>query len=36
MEDFEAFGPTLVPILTALGVGLKEPMVAQVENVIEG
>ena len=36
MEDFEAFGPTLVPILTELGVGLKEPMVAQVENVIEG
>jgi hypothetical protein len=36
MEDFEAFGPTLIPILTELGVGLKEPMVAKVANVIEG
>ena len=35
-EDFDAFGATLVPILTELGVGLKEPMVAQVHNVIEG
>ena len=26
--DFDAFGPTLMPILTELGVGLKEPMVA--------
>jgi hypothetical protein len=35
-EDFDAFGPTLMPILTDLGVGLKEPMVAQVHNVIQG
>jgi hypothetical protein len=35
-EDFDAFGPTLMPILTELGVGLKEPMVAQVHNVIQG
>ena len=35
-EQFDAFGSTLVPILTALGVELKEPMVATVHNVIEG
>jgi hypothetical protein len=35
-EDFDAFGATLMPILSELGVGLKEPMVAQVHNVIEG
>jgi hypothetical protein len=35
-EAFDAFGPTLMPILTELGVGLKEPMVAQVHNVITG
>ena len=35
-EDFDAFGPTLMPILTELGVGLKEPMVATVHNVITG
>jgi hypothetical protein len=35
-EDFDAFGPTLMPILTELGVGLKEPMVARVHNVIQG
>ena len=34
--DFDAFGPTLMPILTKLGVGLKEPMVATVHNVITG
>jgi hypothetical protein len=34
--DFEAFGQTLVPILTELGVDLKEPMVANVHNVIRG
>jgi hypothetical protein len=33
---FDAFGATLVPILTALGVELSEPMVAEVHNVIEG
>ena len=35
-EDFDAFGSTLMPILTELGVGLKEPMVATVHNVIPG
>lgn len=35
-EDFDAFGPTLIPILTELGVTLKEPMVATVRNVITG
>jgi len=34
--DFEAFGQMLVPILTELGVDLKEPMVANVHNVIRG
>ncbi len=33
---FDAFGPTLVPILAEHGVELSEPMVAQVHNVIEG
>ena len=35
-EDFDAFGSTLVPILSELGVELAAPMVANVENVIEG
>jgi hypothetical protein len=35
-EDFDAFGQTLVPILTGLGVELSDPMVANVHNVIEG
>ena len=34
--DFDAFGPTLVPILAELGVELKEPMVANVHNVMVG
>ena len=34
--DFDAFGTTLIPILTELGVGLNEPMVATVHNVITG
>ena len=36
MEDFEAFGSTLVPILSGLGVELKDPMVATVSNVVKG
>lgn len=36
MEDFEAFGATLMPILTGEGVGLKDPMIATVRNVIKG
>jgi hypothetical protein len=35
-EDFDAFGSTLVPILAEAGVGLSEPMVATVHNVIVG
>jgi hypothetical protein len=35
-EDFDAFGPTLIPILTELGVTLGAPMVATVHNVITG
>jgi hypothetical protein len=35
-EDFDAFGSTLVPILTELGVELSAPMVANVQNVIQG
>ena len=35
-EAFEAFGATLVPIMTGLGVDPGEPMVARVHNVIEG
>jgi hypothetical protein len=35
-EKFEAFGATLVPILSGLGVDSGEPMVARVHNVIEG
>ncbi len=34
--DFDAFGATLVPILSEHGVELKEPMVATVHNVIRG
>lgn len=34
--DFDAFGATLMPILTELGVELKQPMVATVHNVISG
>lgn len=35
-EAFDAFGSTLVPILSGLGVELGAPMVATVLNVIEG
>ena len=35
-EAFEAFGATLMPILTELGVNPGTPMVAAVHNVIEG
>jgi len=33
---FEAFGATLIPILTAAGIELNEPMVARVHNEIKG
>jgi hypothetical protein len=35
-EEFDAFGETLVPILTEAGVELNPPMVANVHNVIQG
>jgi hypothetical protein len=35
-EEFDAFGATLVPILSGLGVELGEPMVGTVHNVIRG
>jgi hypothetical protein len=35
-EDFDAFGSTLMPILSELDVTLGEPMVATVHNVITG
>jgi hypothetical protein len=35
-EKFEAFGGTLMPILSSLDVDLTPPMVAPVHNVIKG
>jgi hypothetical protein len=35
-EDFDAFGPTLIPILAELGVELAEPSVANIYNSIVG
>jgi hypothetical protein len=35
-EAFEAFGATLVPIMTAAGIDPGEPMVAPVHNTIQG
>jgi hypothetical protein len=35
-EQFEAFGATLIPILTDLGVTLGEPMAATLHNEIRG
>jgi hypothetical protein len=35
-EAFEAFGATLLPIMSGLGVDPGAPMVAQVRNVIVG
>ena len=35
-ESFEAFGGTLLPILTGLGVDPGQPHVAAVRNIIEG
>jgi hypothetical protein len=34
--DFDAFGKTLIPLLTELGVELGAPMVSNVYNVING
>jgi hypothetical protein len=33
---FDAFGATLIPILTAAGIELNEPMVARIHNEIKG
>ncbi len=35
-EAFDAFGATLIPILTAAGIELNEPMVSRVHNEIKG
>jgi hypothetical protein len=35
-EAFDAFGATLMPILTDLGVDPGKPMAAHVHNIIEG
>jgi hypothetical protein len=35
-EKFDAFGATLLPILTGLGAEPGEPMVAPVRNIIKG
>ncbi len=34
-EEFEAFGVTLMPILTGLGADPGQPMIARVHNIIE-
>ncbi len=35
-EAFDAFGATLMPILTGLGIDPGTPMAARVHNIIEG
>jgi len=36
MEDFQAFGQTLVPIMTKLGVDPGQPDIQEVHNIIVG
>jgi hypothetical protein len=36
MESFERFGETLVPILEELGIGVDQPDIQSIQNVIEG
>jgi hypothetical protein len=36
MEDFQAFGKTLVPIMEALGADPGQPDIQQVHNIIVG
>ena len=36
MEDFEAFGNTLVPILTSLGVTLHPPDIQEIFGIVKG
>jgi hypothetical protein len=35
-ESFEAFGPTLMPIMAELGADPGQPMVSPVRNIIKG
>ncbi len=35
-KSFDAFGETLMPIMTGLGVDPGEPMVSKVHNIIQG
>jgi hypothetical protein len=35
-ESFEAFGATLVPIMTELGADPGQPQISQVHNIIKG
>jgi hypothetical protein len=35
-ESFEAFGGTLVPIMTAIGVDPGTPMISPVHNIVKG
>jgi hypothetical protein len=35
-ESFEAFGPTLMPIMKGLGADPGQPMVSPVRNIIKG
>jgi hypothetical protein len=35
-QAFEAFGPTLLPIMTELGADPGQPMVSPVHNIIKG
>ena len=35
-EEFEAFGATLIPILTGLGVEVVQPVIGPVHNIIVG
>jgi hypothetical protein len=36
MEEFQAFGQTLMPILQSLGLELGEPVISEVHNIIAG
>jgi len=36
MEDFQAFGETLVPIMQTLGVDPGKPKIKEVHNIIKG
>jgi hypothetical protein len=36
IEDFEAFGKTLVPIMQALGADPGQPQIEQVNNIVVG